>query len=206
MANKLNKAVFLDRDGVINRMVVLEDGRVDTPMTPAQFEMVRDAAPALQKLQGRGFMIIIVSNQPNVGRGSVPMRRFNAMGRKMKAELARHGVHVDDEYYCFHSADAKKKEFRMKCSCRKPEPGMLLEAIKKHRIDPGRSYMVGDSLTDVEAGRRAGVRTALVCHVSSLLTEIMSQKSLYPDMLVESLTEAALKIIEGDSITAGGDL
>ena len=138
------KAVFLDRDGVLNRSNV-RDGRPFAPTELADFEILPGAPAAVAKLRDAGFLTIVATNQKDVGRGLVAPAVLKAMHARLRAAMP-----LDDIYVCTCVDD---------CPCYKPNPGMLLEAAEKWRIDLDRSYMVGDRWRDVEAGHRAGCRT-----------------------------------------------
>ncbi len=150
-ANNLRRAVFLDRDGVLNA----DKGYV----FKVSDLMVLDGVPAaLKKLKAAGFLLIVVTNQSGVARGlytTSDVERFHVA--LTDAIEAKAGPHIDDYFYCPHHESGSTAEFAIKCDCRKPEPGMLLAAAKKHGIDLSRSFIVGDKADDIEAGLRAGV-------------------------------------------------
>ena len=109
--------------------------------------------------------------------------------------LAREGARVDGEYYCLHHPAAARRAYRKRCTCRKPKPGLLLQAATERRLDLSGSFMVGDGLTDVQAGQHAGCRTILVGHISSLLTRLMQRKQLFPACVAENFQEAVEHIL-----------
>jgi D-glycero-D-manno-heptose 1,7-bisphosphate phosphatase len=139
-------AVFLDRDGVLNRPLVL-DGRPYPPRSVEEFELYPEAAGACHRLHALGFALVVVTNQPDVARGELDVEVVEDIHRQMRRE-----VQIDGLYVCLHDdADG--------CGCRKPAPGLLTAAAVDLGLDLGRSVMVGDRWRDVEAGRRAGCRT-----------------------------------------------
>ncbi len=148
-AGRGRPAVFLDRDGVLNR-VLIRDGMPFGPMKFAEFVLVENAAADVRRLKAAGFAVFVATNQPELARGRLAPEALEAMHAKLRAE-----VPVDAIYVCPHD-DADR------CACRKPAPGLLLSAAREHGIDLGRSFMVGDRWRDVEAGRAAGCRTVLV--------------------------------------------
>lgn len=149
------KAVFLDRDGtLIQERHYLSD--------PDQVVLEPTVIPALQLLQHHRFRLIMVTNQSGIGRGLIKLRQFLAVQRRVIDMLAVHGIRFDDFYYCPHHPTQARDPYRKFCHCRKPEPGMLLEGIRKHRLDPRRSYMIGDKQADIEAGYNAHVTPLLV--------------------------------------------
>jgi D-glycero-D-manno-heptose 1,7-bisphosphate phosphatase len=144
----LHRAVFLDRDGVLNRAVVRE-GRPYPPATLEEFEILPGAADAARRLRDAGFLLIGATNQPDVARGTQRREVVEAMNDRLKAAMPIAAILV-----CYEDGDD--------CPRRKPNPGLLLEAAATYAIDLPASYMVGDRWRDVEAGRRAGCRTVFI--------------------------------------------
>lgn len=178
------KAVFLDRDGILNRAVV-RDGRPFPPASVEEVEIYEDAAHACRTLRDAGFLLIVVSNQPDVARGTQQKGTVEAINSRLRA-----AVTLDDIRVCYHDdADA--------CGCRKPAPGLLLEAATAWHIDLCKSFMVGDRWRDIQAGRRAGCLTVLIDHgyTESQVCE--------PDFRTRSLDEAVVWIL-GRADTTGG--
>ena len=171
-------AVFLDRDGVLNRALV-RDGRPRAPRSVDQFELYPDAADACRRLHALAYAVVVITNQPDVARGELDEEVVEAMHAELHRELS-----VDAIYSCFHDdGDA--------CDCRKPAPGLLLAAAGDLGIDLSRSIIVGDRWRDVEAGRRAGCRTVLVDrHYRERLADT-------PDFVASGLAEAVRWIEEG---------
>ncbi len=173
MPSKKNRAVFLDRDGVINRAFV-KDGKPLPPPTIEQLEILPGVPEALQALKQGGYKLLVVTNQPDINRGTVSKGTVDAMHQDLSAHLP-----IDEFFVCRHT-DADQ------CDCRKPLPGMLLEAAQKHNIDMSASFMVGDRWRDVEAGYNAGCRTVLIDYGYS-----EKAPDRMPDFRVKSLREAA---------------
>jgi D-glycero-D-manno-heptose 1,7-bisphosphate phosphatase len=142
----MRRAVFLDRDGVINRSLV-RDGKPYAPTQASEFELLPGVAAALIRLRRAGFLNIVVTNQPDVANGKQRREDIDALHARLQVELA-----IDAFKTCFH-VDADN------CVCRKPKPGLLLEAAREHGIGLGASFMVGDRWRDVAAGQRAGCKT-----------------------------------------------
>jgi D-sedoheptulose 7-phosphate isomerase len=168
-----HRAVFLDRDGVINRAFVRE-GKPFGPATLQELEVLPGVPEALQELKQNGYKLLVVTNQPDVARGRQSRQTLDEMHRALSARLP-----LDDILVCCH-ADQDK------CNCRKPKPGMLLEAARKHNIDLAASFMVGDRWRDIEAGYNAGCRTILIDYGYS---ERPPDRA--PDVRVGTLREAA---------------
>ena len=188
----LNRAVLTDRDGVINEMIYQSDpGIVDQPYAPSKFELVPGIGPALRSMRDAGYKLVVVSNQPGVAKKHFSMATFKKMQAKMRRLLAKEGVRLDAEYYCFHHPQGKIAKYRVDCACRKPKPGMLLDAARDLDLDLARSVMIGDGLYDVMAGRRAGCKTILVANLNALLSRKMDELDAHPDYVARNLAEAA---------------
>jgi D-glycero-D-manno-heptose 1,7-bisphosphate phosphatase len=148
---------------VINDLVPdLDTGTPESPYSPDEVRLMPDAAEAIKRLHDAGWFLVAASNQPAAAKGIASTEQLQAVHNRIVELLAHEGAALDDWRYCFHHPD-----FTGPCDCRKPEPGMLLDAAREHDIDLGQSWMVGDADRDVEAGRRAGVRTILVEHPGS---------------------------------------
>jgi D-glycero-D-manno-heptose 1,7-bisphosphate phosphatase len=166
------RAVFLDRDGVINRAEV-RAGKSYAPAKLEDLSVLPGVATSLIRLREAGYLTLVVTNQPDVGKGTQQRDVVEAMHARLARELA-----LDAIYVCYHVGEDR-------CSCRKPEPGMLLEAARDFGVDLPRSWMVGDRWRDVGAGRAAGTRTIWIdCGYDEKRAES-------PDWVVRSLPEAA---------------
>jgi D-glycero-D-manno-heptose 1,7-bisphosphate phosphatase len=170
------RAVFLDRDGVINRSKV-QNGKPYAPRQLADFRLLPGVSRAVSDLKSAGFVVIVVTNQPDIGHGLIAESAIDAMHRKLQSK-----VPVDEVLVCPHRQDAN-------CPCRKPRPGLILEALQHWGIEPGASYMVGDRGSDIVAGQRAGLYTIFVDRGYS---ETLAMK---PDLAVRSLRQAATSIL-----------
>ena len=175
-------AFFLDRDGVIN---ATPENRYVTCW--AEFRFLPGTLQALRLLNRDGRKVIVLSNQAGVGRGIMPRSQLNLITRRMLAAIRQAGGRVDAVYYCTHTPDNG-------CACRKPRPGLLRRACRKLRIDPKRSFVVGDNATDVAMGRAAGCRTVLV--LSGISTHGEARRMpVKPDRIVRNLPQAARWIL-----------
>lgn len=178
---ELKRAVFLDRDGVINN-VVLRDGKPYPPTSLADMKLAPDVDRSLGRLRKMGFVLIVVTNQPDVARGRQSRETIEQMHQFLLGRLP-----IDDIYVCYHdNAD--------RCECRKPAPGMLLAAAKKYDLDLERSFMIGDRWSDVEAGRRAKCRTLFLNRQYS-----EKQPESLPSFEAETLTDAVDWIVAQSS-------
>jgi len=186
------KAVFLDREGVINELIYhQEQGIIDSPFTTEQFRLLPGVGEAIKKFREMDYKVVLVSNQPGIAKGHMSEETFEKIKKKMRGDLAREGAHLDGEYYCFHHPEAKVERLKANCDCRKPKPGLLLQAAKEMDIDLPHSWMIGDGLTDVKAGRDAGARTILLSRMKCELCHLMDKEGARPDAICSDLLEAA---------------
>ncbi len=189
---KRTRAALIDRDGVINEMVYYPDpGIVDSPFTPRQFVLAEGVGQALRTMRAAGYKLVLVSNQPSMAKKHMTMAAFRKIQAKMRRLLAAEGVSLDAEYYCFHHPQARVAAYKADCACRKPKPGMLLDAARDLGLDLGRSVMIGDGLYDVLAGKRAGCKTILVATLNGTLSQKMDELGAHPDLIARNVAEAA---------------
>lgn len=178
---KKQKAVFLDRDGTINEYVGLV-------RDPDQLRLLDGAAEAIKRINASGCLCIVVTNQPVIARGEVTLEGLENIHNKMETLLGLEGAYIDGLYFCPHHPDkgyeGEIPELKIDCACRKPKPGMLLQAAEDFHIDLASSWMAGDSERDVLAGKNAGCRTCLI-----------GSGDFGQDMTVSSLAEFAEKIL-----------
>jgi D-sedoheptulose 7-phosphate isomerase len=172
------RAVFLDRDGVLNR-AVLRNGKPHPPASVAELEVAPGTKNALESLRQKGYRLLVVTNQPDISRGITPRETVDEINRTLASVLP-----LDDILVCQHSDSDH-------CDCRKPKPGLLQEAARRHNIDLASSFMVGDRWRDVEAGQNAGCRTILIDDGYE-----ERQPAQPPDARVYSLKEAADWILQ----------
>lgn len=172
----MQRAVFLDRDGVINKAVV-RDGKPYPPANLTEMEILPGVKAALESLRSAGYLLIVVTNQPDVARGTTSKESVEKINAALSVALS-----IDEFRTCYHdSADH--------CGCRKPQPGALLLAARLHGIDLAKSFMVGDRWRDVEAGQRAGCKTCFIDYGYS------EKQPELVDFRVSSLLEAAQLIL-----------
>lgn len=178
MPQVLRRAVFLDRDGVINR-AVLRDGRPFPPTKLAEFEILDGVSEGCRRLKKAGFLLIVITNQPDVGRGEQKREVVEAMHARMRTLLPLDRIEV-----CYHSGQEHR------CSRRKPAPGMITQAAADLHLDLTASFVIGDRWRDVDCGRAAGSMTIFI---DNHYAEILRQQ---PDFRVESFTEAVNLILQ----------
>ncbi|HHT73657.1 MAG TPA: HAD family hydrolase [Firmicutes bacterium] len=170
-----HRAVFLDRDGVLNRSIGKRP-----PNTPEELEMLPGAAKAVKELNDAGFKVFVVTNQGGVALGYMTKEDLEAIHARLQEEVAREGGVIHEIAACTHRPWAK-------CNCRKPKPGMLIQLARRHKIDLENSFMVGDREMDILAGQGAGTTTILVGD---------GEEETTADYAVADLAEAARLIIE----------
>jgi D-sedoheptulose 7-phosphate isomerase len=190
-------AVFLDRDGVINRYAYQADlGTVDSPANPGEFELLPGAADAIASLNRLGLAVIVVSNQPGIAKGKTTPHHLDSINAKMRERLSLSGARVDGIFECRHHPEAIVAEYRVRCDCRKPLPGLLLRAAREHGVNLGESILVGDDASDVLAGRAVGVKTVLVSPPRCTVCNELFTRGGAPDYVVRSLKDAVDLIAE----------
>ena len=192
-----NKAVFLDRDGVINEIVLNENTeQLDSPLNIEEFCFIDGAIEGLKKLQNKGYKLFIVTNQPAAAKGKVPLSTLYDINGYMLDELEWNGIEVDALSVCPHhpvGAERTQERFLIqKCDCRKPSTGMLLDILKKYNINKSSSFMIGDSLTDILAGRRAGLKTAFIGDFKCDICQKLNEDK--PEIIAKNLLELSEKL------------
>jgi D-glycero-D-manno-heptose 1,7-bisphosphate phosphatase len=180
-----NKAAFIDRDGVINieRNYVgkLED-----------FELIKGALSGLALLQNAGFLLIVITNQSGIARGYYTETDFQILTNSMKSFFVKGGVAITEVYYCPHHPVAGIGQYKQDCECRKPKPGMILKAASRHNIDLGQSVLVGDKMSDIQAGLDSGIQKNILVESGHELSKSDRKKA---KVVCSNLYEAARLII-----------
>jgi len=195
----MKRAVFLDRDGVINEMYYNEEhGFADSPANPQQFKLKKGIAEFIKKIQAKGFLVIVVSNQPGIAKRKFSETLFKKICQKMKSQLKRQGAKLDGEYYCLHHPQAINLRYKKNCSCRKPKSGLILKAISDYNIDIKNSWLIGDGVNDILTGKLVGCKTVLLAEIKEVgYLKIIEEKlrSMTPDFYASNFNEI-FKIIK----------
>lgn len=185
----MTAAVFVDRDGVLNELVPHPvSGQPESPLDPQQVVLIPGAAAALRRLHNAGYLVVGVSNQPAAAKGTVDVKRLESVQARALDLLARDGDVPDAFRLCLHHPDGVVPELTRVCDCRKPAPGMLLDAAEELGIDLGASWMIGDTDADVLAGAAAGCHTILIENPDS---EHKRSGNARPDATAPDLAAAA---------------
>jgi len=187
---QMKAAVFLDRDGVINK-------EVRFLRKPEQFELLPGFCEGIKLLNEHGWVTVIITNQPVIARGEATPHDIEVMHEKMKRELRKCGAHMDAIYYCPHHPEkgfpGERVKYKINCNCRKPKIGLLEKASRELDIDLKKSFFIGDTTVDVQTGRNAGCKTVLV---KTGYGGLDKKFDVTPDFVCENLLEAAKLIVE----------
>jgi D-glycero-D-manno-heptose 1,7-bisphosphate phosphatase len=188
----MKKAVFLDRDGVVNELVFNPDtNEYEPPHSMDEVKLYPYTIPCLRKLQSAGYDLFLVSNQPDYAKGKVSLDVLMKIHEKLLSIFALERITFRDFYYCYHHPNGIVAEYSFVCECRKPKPYFLLKAKQEHSIDLVRSWIVGDRDSDIFCGQAAGVRTILIDEPNSA----DKRGNSHPDFIVKNLSEATKLIL-----------
>ncbi len=189
----MERAVFLDRDGVINELVFNpQTGEYESPLSENDLKIKPEIFLDLKKLKKAGFLLFVVSNQPNYAKGKAALESLYKINQLLFKQMLDHGIEFSDYFYCYHHPNGVVKDYSGECLCRKPNPYFLLEAQKKYDIDMSQSWLVGDQDSDVQCGQSAGVKTILI-------NETLSRKKrgmAVPDYQATDLAQAVKTILK----------
>jgi D-glycero-D-manno-heptose 1,7-bisphosphate phosphatase len=192
----MNKAVFLDRDGVINPLVYnILTGEYESPHCPEDFSIFVYVLKSLKLLKEMGYKIIIISNQPSFAKGKISLEKIKAIEDLLYNFSEENDTIIDDYYYCYHHPNGIVPEYTRKCLCRKPGTLFVEQAIRKHNLDPQKCYFIGDQDTDILCGNRMGMFTIKINNKHSMQKSGKEQ----PGEIVTDLYQAAQKIKMLDS-------
>jgi len=188
----MKSAVFLDRDGVINELVLnLDTGEFEPPRSPRDLVIAPYVIDSLCTLQDARFDLILVSNQPDYAKGKMTLEEIWAVHAKLDSILKGEGIRFRNYYYCYHHPDGIVSEYSFICECRKPRPYFLIKASYDYGIDLASSWMIGDRDSDIECGKAAGTRTILI--KNSWSTRYRGHS--FPDFVSTNLKEAVRFIL-----------
>jgi D-glycero-D-manno-heptose 1,7-bisphosphate phosphatase len=189
------KAVFLDRDGVINALVYHQDaGVIDAPFKRSQFKLLPRVPEAIRVLNDLGLRVAVVSNQPGIAKGHLKRETLKAFERAMLSQVQAAGGRIERIYYCLHHPEAKVAKLRQRCHCRKPEIGMLTQAAADLNVSLGECYMIGDGIPDLQAAVKAGCRSIFVGRWKCEICQFTEAPHVRPDLVAKDLWDATLAI------------
>lgn len=192
------RAAFVDRDGVINALVPdPATGWPESPLSPEEVVLLEGAAGALRRLADAGWLLVGVSNQPAAAKGTVSVQQLRDVQDRVTTLLGLEGVAFDDFRLCLHHPKGVVPELTGPCACRKPAPGMLLDAAAALAVELDHSWMIGDTDADVRAGRAAGCATILVEHPGSAHKRAGNAE---PDASAAGLVDAVTLILSGEGV------
>lgn len=159
----MKKAVFLDRDGVINQLIFnTKTGEYESPHFVDDLVIYPYVAKSLIELKSYGYMLFLISNQPSYAKGKTTFENIKAIHNEIHSCMVGNGIKFDDYFYCYHHPNGTVPEYTFECQCRKPKPFFLQEAGKKYGLDMARSWLIGDQDSDIFCGKAGGVRTILI--------------------------------------------
>jgi D,D-heptose 1,7-bisphosphate phosphatase len=184
-SNLPRKAVFIDKDGTL-----IPD--IPYNVNPERITIDSETIEGLRLLKEEGFLLIVISNQSGIAKGYFEEKDLDGVWNKIAELLQKYNLSIAAFYYCPHEVNGVIKPYAIDCKCRKPQPGMILKAAEEFRIDLSQSWMIGDILNDVEAGKRAGCSTVLIDNGNE--TEWEMTEARIPDFIAKNFLEAASHI------------
>ncbi|MCX5750060.1 MAG: D-glycero-beta-D-manno-heptose 1,7-bisphosphate 7-phosphatase [Candidatus Saganbacteria bacterium] len=188
----MHKAVFLDKDGTINEDL----GYINDPR---DLKLIPGSAEAIKMLNDAGYKVIVISNQSGIARGYIQENMIQTLNKILHKHILNGGGHVDSIYYCPHHPEIGLHPYKKNCDCRKPSPGMLKRGAKEHGIDLSQSYMIGDRVSDIEAGKNAGCKTILtLTGYGKEEQKALHEKQITPDHVAKDLLEAVKWVLSND--------
>ena len=188
----MKKAIFLDRDGVINKLIYNPNTKeYESPHHRKDFELHHGAIESLNLLK-KDFLLFLISNQPSYAKGKTSLENIKSIHHKLHKLLMKNNIAFIEYFYCYHHPDGIVNEYSFECECRKPNPFFLLHAKNKYTIDMKNSWFIGDQDTDIFCGQKANLKTILIKNEKSEKKRGKSNPEFYADNLIE-----AVKIITG---------
>jgi len=189
------KAIFLDRDGTLNEIVVnINTGQLDSPLSENDLRLLPKVSKALKILKSLGYLLIVITNQPAAAKGKTELKTIHRINSRLSEMLEKTGVVLDDILVCPHHPEgsglSKNKFLKRQCNCRKPKPGLFLEAIKKFNIDARASYAVGDSYVDILAGEAVKTKTVFLGKYKCDTCQLLGKHK--PDLIFDNLYDFAV--------------
>jgi len=181
----MKKAVFIDRDGVINKMVSIA-GKYDSPKKAAHVVLVEGVVEVISWLNNKKIPVIEITNQPDFALGNYDWQTLGDIESRVHDLLNRAGVYIDKIYQCFHHPNSIHPDLNINCDCRKPKSGLLIQAARELNLDLKHSVILGDNATDMEAGKNVGCKTILFFHTYDIKEKVNVNKKYKADFKVYS--------------------
>lgn len=191
------RAVFFDRDGVLNPLYAYPEWGLDSPARPEHLTLYPDAAQAIRDVRAAGFLALLASNQPGIAKGKYSLSTFKGIDGRLTRQLHHAGAWLDGRFYCLHHPAATVEAYRAECDCRKPKPGLLLAAAKQFGLELQHCFFIGDSESDILAAQAAGCQPVLIRREGDGVVDWRTKHQAVG--VVSGLREAV------DSICAGGE-
>ncbi|QXO93535.1 HAD family hydrolase [Methanospirillum purgamenti] len=189
----MESAVFLDRDGTLNDLVLNQvTNEYEPPHSPEELIFLPNVIQSLCALQKAGFKLFVISNQPDYAKGKTTLQKLKDVHHALDQMLKKKGINIEEYYYCYHHPNGIIPDYSFQCECRKPSPYFIKKASKKFNIEIHNSWMIGDRDSDIECGIAAGVKTILVKYPLS----VEYQKFSSPGFIVKNLKESIEIILE----------
>jgi|SRR3990167_1287410 len=185
----MNKALFLDRDGVMNRMVKYPSSW-DSPQQPRDARLVKGIEKIISWANANGVLVLEISNQPGVAKGKMSRDTADAIEEKIHSLLKEKASIINKTYICLHHPEAIIPELKKVCVCRKPKPGLLLQAAAEFKLDLKNCVLLGDKATDIEAGKSIDCTTIMFIHHEDTKYKVKAAKLVKADYTIKSISEA----------------
>ncbi|HTE48971.1 MAG TPA: HAD family hydrolase [Candidatus Paceibacterota bacterium] len=188
----MKKAIFLDRDGVINKLVFNhKTNEYESPHDPSDLEIISDTLEPMKRLEDSGYYLFVVSNQPSFTKGKTTLEKIKEIHQRLQKKIEDYGINIREYYYCYHHPKGVVSEYSFECDCRKPKTFFLNKAKEDYDLDLRNSWMIGDQDSDIECGNNAGVGTIMILNEQSRKKRGHS----YPNYSVNNLLESANLIL-----------
>lgn len=190
------RAVFIDRDGVINKMIFQREGFFDSPQSVEQVKLTEGIAELISWLNKENIPVVEISNQPGFALGKMDFEKLESIEKEIHSLLNIQDARIDKTYRCFHHPNSKIEHLKKECDCRKPKPGLLLQAASEMDLDLEKSVILGDNSTDMEAGKKVGCKTVLFFHTNDVAHKVEANKSYPSEFRVHSHKETLPLLIQ----------
>jgi D-glycero-D-manno-heptose 1,7-bisphosphate phosphatase len=189
----MNKAIFFDRDGVINKLVFNpETNEYESPHEVKDLELMQNVLEPIKMLYDSGYHLFVISNQPSYAKGKTTLENIKEIHLRLQNMIGDHGIIITEYYYCYHHPHGIVPEYSGECECRKPKPFFINKAKDDYDLDLSQSWMIGDQDSDIECGRAAGVKTIMIRNEHSR----KKRGSSSPDYSVDNLSESINLILK----------